>query len=221
MRGSRPHNPKRPYQVVDDIWFYKDKKGYYVGNVKDSDGKAHPVRLHRYVYEKHYGKIPKGKHIHHIDENKDNNDISNLALIDRFSHQSYHALQRSDESRENLNNNVRPYANKWHGSEEGVEWHKTHYQEYTQAIWNEKITKTCIQCGKEYETVHSMAKKSKYCSDACKYKYQWAHKVGGQPRICAFCGKEFLVKPSNKAKTCSKSCATSYRYQIAKSHLQE
>jgi hypothetical protein len=33
---------------------------------------------YRKIYENHYGKIPNGYHIHHIDGNPFNNDISNI-----------------------------------------------------------------------------------------------------------------------------------------------
>ena len=36
---------------------------------------------HRYVWEKHNGKIPKGMQIHHINGNKEDNRLENLALV--------------------------------------------------------------------------------------------------------------------------------------------
>ena len=55
-----------------------DKTGYYLSTT-NVNGKR--KRLHRYVWECNYGEIPKGYHIHHIDENKGNNSIENLELI--------------------------------------------------------------------------------------------------------------------------------------------
>lgn len=40
----------------------------------------------RYVWEKQYGKIPKGLLVHHIDHNPLNDKITNLCLINRSSH---------------------------------------------------------------------------------------------------------------------------------------
>ena len=37
----------------------------------------------RYVYEKHYGEIPKGYWIYHLDGNVSNNNIDNLMALDR------------------------------------------------------------------------------------------------------------------------------------------
>lgn len=43
--------------------------------------------------------IPEGFHIHHRDENKSNNEINNLELIDSSSHGRLHAIERQDNLR--------------------------------------------------------------------------------------------------------------------------
>ena len=45
---------------------------------------------HRIVWKRHKGPIPKGMHIHHKDDNKLNNDIDNLELIDPITHRRLH-----------------------------------------------------------------------------------------------------------------------------------
>lgn len=45
------------------------------------DGKRHYKRVHRLVYEAFFGKIPGKLIINHIDEDKNNNNISNLEVI--------------------------------------------------------------------------------------------------------------------------------------------
>lgn len=47
------------------------------------DGTNKRKRRPRAIYEKYYGKIPKGYVIFHKDQNKDNDDISNLEAISR------------------------------------------------------------------------------------------------------------------------------------------
>lgn len=45
---------------------------------------------HRYVWEKHFGKIPEGMQIHHKDFDKTNNDITNLLLVTPLEHKRLH-----------------------------------------------------------------------------------------------------------------------------------
>lgn len=48
------------------------------------------ILLHRYVWLKYYGSIPKGYHIHHIDGDRRNNKIQNLAALDTKTHRRLH-----------------------------------------------------------------------------------------------------------------------------------
>ena len=126
---------------------------------------THRLRLHRYVYLCEVGDIPKGYEIHHIDFNKDNNDISNLQLLSRADHRKVHAMLLTPEQREwrrnNLNTNARPKACEWHGSEAGRQWHSEHAKNQVR----HQHEHTCVICGKTFFTT---APVSKYCSGACK-----------------------------------------------------
>ena len=48
---------------------------------------------HRRIWEKHWGAIPDGHHIHHIDGDKHNNDISNLLCVSALEHMMIHRIQ--------------------------------------------------------------------------------------------------------------------------------
>lgn len=48
------------------------------------------VLLCRYIWEQHYGPIPKGLLIHHIDEDNLNNALINLALVSKAYHLQIH-----------------------------------------------------------------------------------------------------------------------------------
>jgi len=45
---------------------------------------------YRKIYESHYGKIPEGYHIHHVDGNPFNNDITNLQCVSPEKHGEIH-----------------------------------------------------------------------------------------------------------------------------------
>lgn len=47
--------------------------------------------LHKAVYLKANGKIPKGYEIHHVDGNKFNNHVSNLVALPREEHKKMHS----------------------------------------------------------------------------------------------------------------------------------
>jgi hypothetical protein len=49
--------------------------------------------VHRKIWKKHNGDIPKGYHIHHIDGNPYNNDISNLQCVSAEEHALIHASE--------------------------------------------------------------------------------------------------------------------------------
>ena len=149
----------------DGYKFRKDRKtGYWLCSTLHK-------RLHTYIYEKHNGSIPKGYEIHHIDHNKDNNEIDNLQMLTRKEHNKIHKNEMGVEERErrrkNLEENARPRAIEWHKSDEGKEWHKKHYEQMKNVLYK-KYKFNCLFCGKEFE---STQKNSKYCSISCKGKY--------------------------------------------------
>ena len=193
------------YAIIDGYKFKKDKDtGYYLsGSIK---GKRY--RLHRYVYEKHYGEIPKGYEIHHKDQNKDNNEIDNLELLTSTEHKKKHGHDISDEMREffrqNLNEKARPKAIEWHKSEEGREWHR---QQYKISLGKVKhIAKTrileCLNCGKEYETTTFGT--TKFCSNNCKSAYRRKQGIDNTEHICSPCGDKFIANKYSKRKYCDK-----------------
>lgn len=58
-----------------------NKYGYIISKIQNKK-----VYLHRIIYEYFIGNIPKGYHIHHIDGNKQNNNIDNLQCISPSEH---------------------------------------------------------------------------------------------------------------------------------------
>lgn len=71
-KGNKPHN----WLPVGSEWI--NDKGYTY--VKISEPNNWQLK-HRYIYEQHHGKIPKGYSIIFLDSNKNNYDLDNLQLV--------------------------------------------------------------------------------------------------------------------------------------------
>lgn len=195
------------YIEVDGINFYKSASGYWFG----SKSGCVPKRLHVYVWEKHNGKIPNGSHIHHIDGNKDNNEIENLQLVTKKEHDDIHASERSTNGK-SIIEKARAGAVAWHKSEAGLEWHKKHYTLCTEGVWSEKVSKKCAVCGKEYEVKAMVADKSQYCSDTCKATARRNSEVDNVFRPCDTCGTPIWTNKYAPKRFCSIACRPKRRY---------
>jgi len=161
--------------------------------------------LHRQIWFDNFGEIPKGYDIHHIDHNHFNNDISNMRLIPRSEHISYHmklnVLQNPNRFKE-LAEIGRPLTKEWHGSADGIEWHKQHAKNFNfgSMVYG---SGECMQCKSVFEKKTAFAK---YCSNSCKSKYRRVNKLDMQVKCCKFCSKEFTTAKYNGAEYCSKKC---------------
>ncbi|WP_268914009.1 HNH endonuclease signature motif containing protein [Lentilactobacillus sp. SPB1-3] len=197
--------------IYNGIKFNKDSKtGYYLSS-KNVNGKR--IRLHRYVWENERGPIPKGMHIHHIDENKDNNDIDNLALLTPFQHEHFHSeehVKSNPEWFERFQHEGIEQAKVWHASEKGREWHKKHYEQMKDALYKDSI-RICQQCGKEYSTIDHG--NNKFCSNKCKSQWRRDQHLDDVDRKCVICGKEFKANKYSTKKTCSHDCSIELQYR--------
>lgn len=70
----------RPSQIYDGKKFTLRNNGYYSLTNENRD------LMHRYVWEKEKGKIPKGYDIHHINKKKYDNRIENLECLPKAEH---------------------------------------------------------------------------------------------------------------------------------------
>lgn len=196
-------------QIVDGYKFIKDDKtGYWQSNqfIK-LDGK--PKRLHRYIWEKHSGVIPDGYEIHHVDENKDNNDISNLECLSNHDHQSLHGKEHFEKDPEwykRFTSAGQKAAPAWHSSEAGHEWHKQHYEQ-TKDVLHKTHEMNCKQCNVRFNGHDN----SMFCSSKCKQRWRAAHHIDDVTRHCTICDKEFSTNKYSKAKTCSRHCGAMLR----------
>lgn len=185
----------------DGLSFRKDKRtGYYL------NAKTHK-RLHVYVWEYYNGVIPKGYQVHHVDLDKSNNEIENLALLSAKEHAKLHGSFLTDEQKakmaENLLKNAIPKAAEWHGSEAGKAWHKAHYEQMKDRLHEKKIF-TCENCGKQFEAVNNG--QNHYCSNNCKSAARRKSGIDNEKRKCVICGNEFEANKYSSKMCCSRSC---------------
>lgn len=196
---------KDGYAYVDGYKFRKDSKtGYYLSS-KKIDGRR--PRLHVYVWEKHFGKIPKGYQIHHKDEDKDNNEIDNLMCMTQKEHLRWHGENIPSDRLKKWQKNMEVQREKtkaWHSSPEGRAWHKKHAEKIGMAHIG-KTSMVCENCGKKFI---SGKKHGKYCSANCRSKARRKSGIDNETRICVICGKAYSVNKYSKTKTCSKECSS-------------
>lgn len=170
-----------------------------------------PDYLHRCVWEAAHGAIPEGFHIHHKDENRENNDLSNLEALSPKDHAQEHYDSASAERREairlNLEVAARPAASAWHRSDEGRAWHA----QMAKAALAERVhALNCDQCDKPILRV-GVIQKGRFCSAGCKSANRRASGVDDEQRSCVYCAETFTKNRYAKAETCSRACTNRQR----------
>lgn len=70
------------------FWICKRGQGYYFRPSRKGE-----IYLHRIIWEEHFGKIPKGLDVHHLNGNTIDNRIDNLALVPHAKHSRDHVKQ--------------------------------------------------------------------------------------------------------------------------------
>lgn len=195
------------YIVVDGISFCRDDEtGYYLNSTLG-------IRAHRYIYEREYGPIPPGYHVHHKDEDKSNNDPLNFELLLAEEHGAHHGNIRAADpdwlewSRNNLRENACPRAAEWHGSAEGTEWHRRHANDSILA--KSPQTFQCEHCSAPFDAIDNG--RIKFCSNACKAASRRASAVDNVSVNCQSCGNPFERNKYKKSRTCSRACANRLR----------
>ena len=194
--------------ISPTIQEFDGERFYLCGNYFQHQGK----RLHVAVWKYHNGDIPKGYHVHHIDEDRSNNQIENLCLMPASMHSSFH--QHEEKQREHQKRqikNMQELAKEWHKSKEGRETHSR----LAKALWEkaEPITYICTECGKEFQSrCHYSPESNRFCSNNCKAAFRRHNRTDDVDRVCAYCGKTFRVNRYSKAECCSRDCAVKRRW---------
>ena len=185
-----------PIQIFNGRTYYQYEGRYFTSHIR---------KMHRDVWSFYNGEIPKGHHIHHIDGDVTNNDISNLELMEASAHLRMEGIKRHKENPEwskQFHAKGIEMAKEWHKSTEGREWHKQHGVEaYAKRT---PVLMVCQKCHKEYETT-KMAN-SKFCSNNCKSASRKASGVDDVKRICVVCSTEFTANKYNTQTKCKRGC---------------
>lgn len=204
------YDKSKKHAYFNNINFTRDEStGYYLSSIKVKDDKRQ--RLHVYVWEYYNSEVPKGYEVHHKDEDKYNNDISNLELLEDVEHRKVHAIslknnkKRLERLRKHLNEVARPKASEWHKSKEGRRWHVKQGKE----TWvnKEPIKYLCSNCGKEFESLNSYSEESnRFCSNNCKSAWRRKKGYDNETRVCVICKNNFIANKYSKSQTCSRKC---------------
>jgi hypothetical protein len=172
--------------------------------------------LHRKVWEKDNGKIPDGYDVHHKDEDTFNNDIYNLELISKKDHIEKHREAMVKNGKGHVNSGhlerIRLMTKVWHGSEEGLLWHKEHANKIFSKEARNKVKMVCELCESEYLSDEFRAKTaSRFCSNKCKSESRRRSGVDNVKSDCEICKTSFTRNKYAKQVVCSRGCAGELR----------
>jgi hypothetical protein len=164
-----------------------------------------PKYLHRWVWEQHYGEIPKGFEIHHKDEDTGNNSIDNLDCVSREEHNQLHC-GKSWGDRNALFvhlEKIRPLSKAWHSSKDGL----AHHREIGALSHKSHIPvdKKCENCGIEFKS-KQIGNIDKFCSNKCKSAWRRASGIDNVQKECVVCKSLFVLNKYAKTLTCSRRC---------------
>lgn len=169
------------------------KHGNYFYHKWKEDGEYKQIILHQYIYEKKYGKLPKGMVVHHKDFNPLNNSVENLVAVTIAEHMRIHAnlVKWKDENQEEFKK--RGYS-------------KENWQERRAKVLLELAAerRVCEWCGEEYTPTNTH---QRFCSKQCHHKWQYKAPENNIEMVCQYCGKTFLGNKYLKPKCCSEECA--------------
>ena len=189
-------------EVIDDT--HQKFNGVIYSQNKD----GHFKNIHRDVYKYYCGEIPENYVVHHIDENKSNNSITNLQLLTSTEHQILHNAASK-----------RPYKKCRFC---GKIFHPKHninvfcseicFRNFQKSI-KEKCLKKCPVCKKSF---YAKSSRQVYCSKSCASVVKNDYKRLKE-KICPICGKNFKPHRLSRQKTCSRQCAAKLSWQKRKS----
>ena len=160
------------------------------------------ITLHRVVWTYFNGEIPDGYVVHHIDGDRNNNDISNLTIMTSAEHRKLHARNNSITTLTKKKKFKCIVCGKEYEAFDTGNNHycsdkcEDHYKRHVRCV----ETRHCQTCGKAF-TVYKY-KEKKFCCPKCAA----VPRKKLVTKICPTCGKEFQERPSDPHKFCSADC---------------
>lgn len=157
--------------------------------------------LHRQVWLDAGREIPSGWHIHHVDHDNDNNDISNLECLPASEHLRRHHAER-------ITGDLGEKLSAWRRSDDGRATLRANARKMRERTPERSCS--CGNCGKPFTTRHPT---KAFCSAACGEQAGYRQ----VEKDCPICGARFWAKHnSNKAtQTCSYRCGWALRRKKA------
>lgn len=185
---------------------YVEKSGYRGVTLK---GKRY--RVHRLVAKAFVEGYFEGAVVDHIIpvSNGGTDEATNLRWVTPLENNNNELTKQkfcSEENKERLDN-IRHLTKEWHGSEEGHEWHKQHYEDMKDKLY-EKHDMICEFCGEHFK---GQKNRSRFCSNKCKSAWRRQEGLDNEERTCECCGAKFIINKYSKGRTCSRSCANRIR----------
>lgn len=156
--------------VVDETTQIFDGKTYrlykgqrYFRRTDKKTSKSGIKYLHRAVWEYHYGQIPNGLMIDHINRDKADSRIENLRLVTAKENRMNVDPEVNQKARERMIAYNSQDCGKWWQDEEK----KKKRAERLSLSWKkrEAFEKKCLYCGKVFTARH---KSASYCSKECR-----------------------------------------------------
>ena len=173
------------HQKFNGVTYVANNEGHY----------ATHIGIHRAVFAYFNGIIPAGYDIHHKDENKANNDISNLQIKNHSEHTKTHKNKSIEKICPVCGKNFIARCTRRQQIFCSVSCFRACHRK------KPSIEKICPACGKRF-FVRPSYRQQVFCSNAC------AKKRPPIERVCPVCGKKFIANcPSDKQIYCSIACS--------------
>ena len=150
-------------QIFDGKTYRLYKGQRYFRRTDKKTSKSGIKYLHRAVWEYHYGQIPNGLMIDHINRDKADNRIENLRLVTAKENRMNVDPEVNQKARERMiAYNSQDCGKRWQDEEK-----KKKRAERLSLSWKkrEAFEKKCLYCGKVFTARH---KSASYCSKECR-----------------------------------------------------